>query len=77
LTQIDTNTVGFFGRIKTTTLLDDQPTKRGWKEFLYHAGTAMFSLIFAALKCYLHHLIDILEIIIGSCPPRLNSCDVL
>lgn len=40
---------GFFGRVKNTTLLDDRPTKRGWKGFLFRAGTAMLTLIFAAL----------------------------
>jgi len=40
---------GFFGRVKNTTLLDDRPTKRGWKGFLFRAGTAMLSLVFAAL----------------------------
>lgn len=39
---------GFFGRVKTTTLLDDRPTRRGWKGFLFRAGTAMFTLVFAA-----------------------------
>jgi len=40
---------GFFGRIKNTTLLDDRPCKRGWKGFLFRAGTAMLTLVFAAL----------------------------
>ena len=40
---------GFFGRVKTTTLLDDRPTKRGWKGFLFRAGTSMLILVFAAL----------------------------
>ena len=58
---------GFFGRIKTTTLLDDRPTKRGWKGFLYRAGTAMLSLIFAALIRVQHdvfgHLTNVTYII--------------
>ena len=40
---------GFFGRVKNTTLLDDRPTKRGWKGFLFRVGTAMLTLVFAAL----------------------------
>ena len=40
---------GFFGRVKNTTLLDDRPCKRGWKGFLFRAGTAMLTLVFAAL----------------------------
>jgi len=40
---------GFFGRVKTTTLLDDRPCKRGWKGFLFRIGTAMLSLVVAAL----------------------------
>jgi hypothetical protein len=40
---------GFFGRVKNTTLLDDQLTKRGWKGFLFRVGTAMLTLVFAAL----------------------------
>jgi len=40
---------GFFGRVKNTTLLDDRPCKRGWKGFLFRAGTAMLLLVFAAL----------------------------
>ena len=40
---------GFFGRVKNTTLLDDRLTKREWKGFLFHVGTAMLTLVFAAL----------------------------
>ena len=40
---------GFFGRVKNTTLLDDRPVKRGWKGFLFRVGTAMLTLVFAAL----------------------------
>jgi hypothetical protein len=40
---------GFFGRVKSTTLLDDRPCKRGWKGFLFRVGTAMLTLVFAAL----------------------------
>ncbi len=40
---------GFFGRIKTTTILDDHPGRRGWKQFLLRAGLSMLSLVFAAL----------------------------
>jgi len=40
---------GFFGRVKNTTLLDDRPTKRGWKGFLFRVGTAMLTLVLAAL----------------------------
>ena len=29
---------GFFGRVKTTTILDDHPGRRGWKGFLLRAG---------------------------------------
>lgn len=39
---------GFFGRLKTTTILDDHPGRRGWKGFLLRAGLSMFSLVFAA-----------------------------
>ena len=40
---------GHFGRVKLTTLLDDHPGRRGWKQFLLRAGMAMLSLVFAAL----------------------------
>ena len=40
---------GFFGRMKTTTILDDHPSQRGWKGFLLRAGLSMLSLVFAAL----------------------------
>jgi len=40
---------GFFGRVKNTTLLDDRPCSRGWKGFLFRVGTAMLTLVFAAL----------------------------
>jgi len=40
---------GFFGRVKTTTLLDDRPCKRGWQGFLFRAGAAMLTLVIAAL----------------------------
>jgi len=40
---------GFFGRVKTTTILDDHPGRRGWKGFLLRAGLSMLSLVFAAL----------------------------
>ena len=40
---------GFFGRVKNTTLLDDRPCKRGWNGFLFRVGTAMLTLVFAAL----------------------------
>ena len=40
---------GFFGRVKNTTLLDDRLTKREWKGFLFRVGTAMLTLVFAAL----------------------------
>ena len=40
---------GDFGRMKLTTILDDHPGRRGWKQFLLHAGMAILSLVFAAL----------------------------
>jgi hypothetical protein len=40
---------GFFGRVKTTTILDDHPGRRGWKGFLLRAGLSMLSLVFSAL----------------------------
>jgi len=43
------NMEGFFGRVKTTTLLDDRPCKRGWIGFLFRAGSSMLTLVFAAL----------------------------
>jgi len=40
---------GDIGRMKLTTLLDDHPGRRGWKQFLLRAGMTMLSLAFAAL----------------------------
>jgi hypothetical protein len=40
---------GHIGRVKLTTLLDDHPGRRGWKQFLLRAGMTMLSLAFAAL----------------------------
>jgi hypothetical protein len=40
---------GDIGRVKLTTLLDDHPGRRGWKQFLLRAGMTMLSLAFAAL----------------------------
>lgn len=40
---------GHFGRVKLTTLLDDHPGRRGWKQFLLRAGMTVLSLVFAAL----------------------------
>jgi len=40
---------GFFGRVKTTTILDDHPGRRGWKGFVLRAGLSMLALVFAAL----------------------------
>ena len=40
---------GHIGRVKLTTLLDDHPGRRGWKQFLLRAGMTMLSLVFAAL----------------------------
>ena len=40
---------GDIGRMKLTTLLDDHPGRRGWKQFLLRAGMTMLSLVFAAL----------------------------
>lgn len=40
---------GDIGRMKLTTLLDDHPGRRGWKQFLLRAGVTMLSLAFAAL----------------------------
>ena len=48
---------GFFGRVKSTTLLDDRPCKRGWEGFLFRAGTAMLTLMFAALIRVQHNVI--------------------
>jgi hypothetical protein len=39
---------GFFGRLKTTTILDDHPGHRGWKGFLLRAGLSLLSFVFAA-----------------------------
>lgn len=40
---------GDIGRVKLTTLLDDHPGRRGWRQFLLRAGMTMLSLAFAAL----------------------------
>ena len=40
---------GHIGRVKLTTLLDDHPGRRGWKQFLLRSGMTMLSLVFAAL----------------------------
>jgi hypothetical protein len=40
---------GDIGRVKLTTLLDDHPGRRGWRQFLLQAGMTMLSLAFAAL----------------------------
>jgi len=40
---------GDIGRMKLTTLLDDHPGRRGWRQFLLRAGMTMLSLAFAAL----------------------------
>lgn len=40
---------GDIGRMKLTTLLDDHPGRRGWKQFLLRVGMTMLSLVFAAL----------------------------
>jgi len=40
---------GDIGRVKLTTLLDDHPGRRGWKQFLLRAGMTILSLAFAAL----------------------------
>jgi len=40
---------GDIGRIKHTTILDDHPGRRGWKQFLLRAGMTMLSLVFTAL----------------------------
>ena len=40
---------GDIGRVKLTTLLDDHPGRRGWKQFMLRAGMTMLSLVFAAL----------------------------
>ena len=49
---------GFFGRVKNTTLLDDRPCKRGWNGFLFRVGTAMLTLLFAALIRVQHDVIS-------------------
>lgn len=58
---------GFFGRVKTTTILDDHPGRRGWKRFLLRAGLSMLSLVFAALirvqNGVLKHLTNVTYII--------------
>jgi hypothetical protein len=58
---------GFFGRVKTTTILDDHPGRRGWKWFLLQAGLSMLSLVFAALirvqQGVLEHLTNVTYII--------------
>ena len=40
---------GDIGRMKLTTLLDDHPGRRGWRQFLLRAGMTMLSLVFTAL----------------------------
>jgi hypothetical protein len=40
---------GDIGRVKLTTLLDDHPGRRGWKQFLLRVGMTILSLAFAAL----------------------------
>jgi hypothetical protein len=40
---------GNIGRVKLTTLLEDHPGRRGWKQFLLRAGMTMLSLAFAVL----------------------------
>jgi len=40
---------GNIGRVKLTTLLDDHPGRRGWKQFLLRAGMTILALAFAAL----------------------------
>jgi hypothetical protein len=37
------------GRVKLTTLLDDHPGRRGWKQFLLRSGMTILALAFAAL----------------------------
>ncbi len=58
---------GFFGRVKTTTILDDHPGRRGWKGFLLRAGLSMLSLVFAAFirvqNGVLEHLTNVTYII--------------
>jgi hypothetical protein len=58
---------GFFGRVKTTTILDDHPGRRGWKGFLLRAGLCMLALVFAALirvqNGVLDHLTNVTYII--------------
>jgi hypothetical protein len=58
---------GFFGRVKTTTILDDHPGRRGWKGFLLRAGLSMLSLVFSALirvqNGVLEHLTNVTYII--------------
>ena len=58
---------GFFGRVKTTTILDDHPGRRGWKGFLLRAGLSMLSLVFSALirvqNGALEHLTNVTYII--------------
>lgn len=49
---------GFFGRVKNTTLLDERPCKRGWNGFLFRIGTAMLTLVFAALIRVQHDITD-------------------
>ncbi len=49
---------GFFGRVKTTTILDDHPGRRGWKGFLLQAGLSMLSLVFAALIRVQHGVLN-------------------
>jgi hypothetical protein len=40
---------GDIGQMKLTTLLDDHPGRRGWRQFLLRAGMTILSLAFAAL----------------------------
>ena len=40
---------GDIGRMKLTTLLDDHPGRRGWRQFLLRVGMTMLSWAFAAL----------------------------
>lgn len=49
---------GEYGRLKLTAGLDDHLGKRGWKQFLYHIGKTMLSIVFAALIRVQHQVFD-------------------
>lgn len=49
---------GDIGQKKLTTLLDDHPGRRGWKQFLFHIGKTMLGIVFAALIRVQHQVFE-------------------